>query len=424
MIIEPMTHGSLCVNAHPDGCARRVRDDIAYVRARPLPPGAGRPRSVLVIGGSAGLGLATRLVAAVGLGAATLNVCRETPGSPGRTGSPGWYNTAALEGELARIGRYGRTVVGDAFSDAVKERTARAVRDDLGQVDLVVHSLAAPRRTHPETGRTHRSAIKPLGAPFTAKTYDSATGQVGRATLEPASDEEVRDTVAVMGGDDWRRWLDVLGDAGVLAPDVTTVAFSYVGNTALAPTYRAGTLGRAKEDLEATARALDARLGPTGGRAVAAVMRAMVTQASRVIPAQTLYTVVLGRVMRERGLDEGPVAQAHRLLGEHLYPGPGRRSGTDELGRLRLDDRELSPDVQAEVDRRLALVDDASIGRLGDPDTYHAQCLALNGFGLPGVDYSAPTDPVRDLTEPIHVAPSAPDRPRSTAVRHEHEAAT
>ncbi|MGW2227083.1 enoyl-ACP reductase FabV [Streptomyces formicae] len=427
MIIQPMTHGSLCVNAHPDGCARRVRDDIAYVRERPLPPGAARPRAVLVIGGSAGLGLATRLVAAVGLGAATLNVCRESPGLPGRTGTPGWYNTAALEGELARIGRYGRTVVGDAFSDEVKHRTARAVRDDLGQVDLVVHSLAAPRRTHPETGRTHRSAIKPLGAPFTAKTYDSATREVAAATLEPASDEEIGDTVAVMGGDDWRRWMDVLGHAGVLAPDVTTLAFSYQGNAALAPTYRAGTLGRAKEHLEATAHALHARLAPTGGRAVTAVMRAMVTQASRVIPAQTLYTVILSRVMRERGLEEGPVAQAHRLLGEHLYPGsPANRSfpGADEHGRLRLDDRELRPDVQAEVDRRLAEVDTGNIGRLGDPDGYHAQCLALNGFGLPGVDYAAPTDPVRDLGDPIHVAPPAPDRARRTAVRHEHEAAT
>ncbi|MFF4102502.1 enoyl-ACP reductase FabV [Streptomyces sp. NPDC001903] len=416
MIVTPMLRGSLCANAHPDGCAARVRRDIAYVRSRPPITGADRPRSVLVIGGSSGLGLAARTATAFGAGAATLNVCQETPGTATRTGTAGWYNTAELEARLRQAGLYGRTVVGDAFSDAVKERTAQTVHDDLGQVDLVVYSLAAPRRTDPQTGQVRRSALKTLGAPFTAKTYDSATGEVGRTTVEPATPQEIDDTVAVMGGDDWRRWIDALGAAGVLAPDVTTVAFSYVGNTRLAPTYRAGTLGRAKDHLEATGRALDAELRGAGGRALTAVMRAMVTQASSVIPAQTLYTVVLTRVMLEMGLQEGPIEQAHRLLTKRLYSGLHERQTvphptTDELGRLRLDDLELRPDVQAEVDRRLALVDTATIGELGAPCVHRAESLALNGFGLPDVDYAADTDPVRDLADPLRVAAGAPRRP-------------
>lgn len=419
MIVQPMLRGALCANAHPDGCAERVRRDIAHVRERAKLTGADRPRNVLVIGGSAGLGLATRIAVAGAAGAATLNVCQESPGTPNRTATAGWYNTAALEAELDRTGRYARTVVGDAFSDATKERTVQTIRDDLGTVDLVVYSLAAPRRVHPDTGRTHRSALKSIGQPFTAKTYDSATGKVDWATVEPASDEEIADTVTVMGGDDWRRWMDALQTGGVLAPWARTVAFSYVGNTALAPTYRAGTLGRAKEHLEATGRELDARMRPGGGRAVTAVMRAMVTQASQVIPAQTLYTVVLGRVMREAGLQEGPIEQAYRLLTTGLYPeavdpaaGPVARALTDELGRLRLDDLELRPDIQQEVDRRLALVDSDSVARLGDPAAHRAESLALNGFGLPGVDYAAATDPVRPLIDPVRVVNGLVRAPR------------
>ncbi|MFD5112683.1 enoyl-ACP reductase FabV [Streptomyces sp. NPDC058391] len=423
MIVTPMLRGALCANAHPDGCAERVRRDIAYVQRRPELPGTDRPRSVLVVGGSAGLGLATRIAVSFGARAATLNVCLESPGTPTRTGTAGWYNTAALEKESRRAGLYARTVVGDAFSDEAKDRTARTIREDLGTVDLVVYSVAAPRRTDPETGQVRRSALKTLGKPFTAKTFDSSTGTVGLATVEPASDDEVRDTVAVMGGDDWRRWMDTLGRAGVLAPDVTTLAFSYIGNAALAPTYRAGTLGRAKEHLEATGRILDAGLRP-GGRALTAVMRAMVTQASQVIPAQTLYTVVLGQVMSELGLQEGPIEQAHRLLTEQLYPRTDHgmtagthRPTTDGLGRLRLDDLELRPDVQAEVDRRLGLADSATIGQLGAPASYRAESLALNGFGLPGVDYAADTDPVRELFNHVRVngAPAVARRrvPRS-----------
>lgn len=419
MIIEPMLRGALCANAHPDGCVERVRRDIGYVQERTGLTGTNRPRNVLVIGGSSGLGLATRIAASVAADAATINVCQERPGTPNRTATAGWYNTAALEGELSRDGLYARTVLGDAFSDATKEQTAQAIRDDLGTVDLVVYSLAASSRTHPETGRPHRSALKTIGKSFTAKTYDSATGSVDRATVGPALDEEIEDTVTVMGGDDWHRWIDALQVAKVLSPWARTVAFSYVGNTALAPTYRAGTLGRAKEHLESTGRELDARLRPNGGRAVTAVMRAMVTQASQVIPAQTLYTVILGRVMREAGLQEGPIEQAYRLLTTGLYQGgdgpsagPVRHAVTDELGRLRLDDLELRPDIQEEVDRRLILVDSHTVARFGDPDAYRAESLALNGFGLTGVDYAADTDPIRPLMDPIHVVNGSVRAPR------------
>ncbi|MFG2298608.1 enoyl-ACP reductase FabV [Streptomyces sp. NPDC048603] len=422
MIITPMLRGSLCANAHPDGCAERVRSQIRYVRDRPPLTGADRPRNVLVIGGSAGLGLATRIAAGFGSGSATLNVCQESPGTARRTGTAGWYNTVAVEAELARAGLYGRTVLGDAFGDAAKEHTAQTVRDDLGQVDLVVYSLAAPRRTDPVTGRTYRSALKTVGDPFTAKTYDPASGEVGWATVEPATEQEMADTVSVMGGDDWRRWIDALDAAGVLAPDVTTVAFSYVGNARLAPTYRGGTLGLAKEHLEATGRDLDAALRQRGGRALTAVMRAMVTQASSVIPAQTLYTVVLTRVMLEMGLQEGPVEQAHRLLTKRLYPGTDQRlptgdrhPTTDGLGRLRLDDLELRPDVQAEVDRRLALATTGTIGELGAPCVHRAESLALNGFGVASVDYGADTDPVRDLVDPVRVTDAGVRSDRSPA---------
>jgi enoyl-[acyl-carrier protein] reductase/trans-2-enoyl-CoA reductase (NAD+) len=410
VIIQPMLRGSLCANAHPDGCAEQVRAQIAAIRSRPGLSGPDRPRNVLVIGGSAGLGLATRTAAAFSAGAATVNVCQESSGTARRTGTAGWYNTAALEAELARAHLYGRTVVGDAYSDAVKDRTVRTIRDDLGQVDLVVYSLAAPRRIHPATGHTHRSALKTLGRPFTAKAYDTATGEVSTTTVEPATEQEIEDTVAVMGGDDWRRWIHALSAGGVLAPNAVTTAFSYVGNTALAPTYRGGTLGLAKEDLEATGRELDALLRPRGGRALTAVMRAMVTQASSVIPAQTLYTVVLTRVMLEMGLQEGPIEQAHRLLTKRLYSGGDTRllagpahPTTDDLGRLRLDDLELRPDVQAEVDRRLALATTENIAELGAPDVHRAQSLALNGFGLACVDYAADTDPLRELADPVLV---------------------
>lgn len=390
MIIEPVTRGLLCATAHPDGCARRVRAAVETLRSRPSFRGL---RKALIIGSSAGLGLATRAVVAFGSQAATIGVCLERPGTPQRCGSAGWYNTAALETKLASAGLFGRTVIGDAFSDSVKLRTAKVIREELGRVDLVVYSVAAPRRETP--GEWYGSALKTIGAPFTAKSYNSSTGEVVLETMPAASLREIRNTVAVMGGDDWMRWMEALHESDVLAADVTTVAFSYVGNRWLAPTYRSATIGKAKEHLEWTARCIDTSLRSTGGRAHAAVMRAMITQSSSVLSIQPLYGALLLRVAREMGLHETAMDQAHRLCSDHLY---GQHPLTlDEEGRIRLDDWEMAPEVQAEVRRRWEAVDTENLDELSAMAEYRAETLALCGFGVPGADYTQETDPVLDI---------------------------
>ncbi|MEV8535745.1 enoyl-ACP reductase FabV [Streptomyces sp. NPDC051211] len=392
MIIEPVRRGSVWATAHPEGRRTLVRRAVEAVRHRGPVPG---PRSVLVIGASSGLGMAVRLASAFGSGASTVGVCLERPGAPNRTGTAGWYNAATVEEELVAAGLPGRTVLGDAFDDEVKERTARLVAEEFGGVDLVVHSLAAPRRTDPVTGRTHRSVIKTIGEPFTEKAFDASTGSVRELTTPAATPEEIADTVHVMGGDDWARWIDVLDRHGALRRGAGTVAFSYIGPPWLAPTYRDGTLGRAKQHLESTARTLDRRLAAHGGRARAAVMRALVTPASQVMPVQALYTLLLTRVTREAGLSESTGDQARRLL-DHLYGEP--LAPTDPRDRIRLDDIELRPDVQAEVRRRWEKVHDAAtLAELGDLDAYLRLTRQLHGFGVDGLDYAADTDPVRAI---------------------------
>ena len=280
-------------------------------------------------------------------------------------------------------------------TDETKAETVDAIRRGPGAVDLVVYSLAAPRRRDPETEVVHQSVLKPIGAPFTGKVYDFARREVGEQTLAPADDAEIRDTVAVMGGEDWSRWISTLRAEGVLAPGATTVAYSYIGQESLAPTYRAGTMGRAKEHLEATARALDAE----GLRAHVAVMKAMVTQSSVAIPMSTLYTMILAKVMREYDVYEEPIDQVYRLLAGHLADQPedesvGRQAEFDDEGRIRLDDLELREDVQREVDRRLALATTANLDELADREGFHGDVLRLYGFDRPDVDYSADVNPV------------------------------
>lgn len=392
MIIEPVRRGSVWATAHPDGRQALVRRAVEAVRRRGPVPG---PRSVLVIGASSGLGLAVRLASAFGSGATTVGVCLERPGAPNRPGTAGWYNAAAMEQELMAADLPGRTVVGDAFDDEVKEQTARLIAEEFGGVDLVVHSLAAPRRTDPVTGRAYRSVIKTIGEAFTEKAFDASTGSVRELTTPAATPEETADTVRVMGGDDWARWIDVLDRHGALRQGVRTVAFSYVGAPWLAPTYRDGTLGRAKQHLEDTARSLDQKLAAHGGRAQTAVMRALVTPASQVMPVQALYTLLLTRVTREAGLAENTGDQARRLL-DHLFHEP--LATTDAQDRIRLDDVELRPDIQTEVRRRWEKVHDAaSLAELGDLDSYRRLTEHLHGFGVDGVDYAADTDPVRAI---------------------------
>lgn len=391
----PVLRGGLCLTAHPEGCARQVRRATAV---RPLPSG---PRRVLVVGSASGLGLATRVATAYGMGADTIGVCLERPGTPRRTGTAGWYAAAALEEELARTGRYGRTVLGDAFADRTKERTAALVRSELGQLDLVVYSLAAPVRRHPRTGEVHRSVIKAVGEPFTELSWDPSTGAVVRVTLPAADAEEIRQTVSVMGGADWRGWIEVLRAHNALAPGATTLAFSYRGPDWLAPSYRHGTLGAAKRDLEATARALDTLLRPDGGRALIAVMPPMVTRASSVIPVQNLYTVLLARVLGEQRLLPGP--HVARLL-RRLYGGAAKRR-PDAEGHHRLDSEELAESTQRTVRDRWERLrtDPAALDDLGDPEGYRHLLLRQHGYEVPDVDYRRRVDPVRTIPHLVDV---------------------
>ncbi len=389
MIIEPRVRGFICMTAHPDGCAANVGEQIAHVRERGPIDG---PRSVLVVGASTGYGLASRIVAAFGCGAKTVGAFFERPGSARRPASAGWYNTAAFERAAAEAGLGAWSYNGDAFADEAKERVLDLIRTHLdGSVDLVVYSLASPRRVHPESGETFNSVIKPIGAPFAGKTIDARSGALGDAGIEPANDQEVEHTVAVMGGDDWRRWIDALDGAGALAPGCRTLAYTYLGPEHTWPIYRDGTIGKAKEDLQRTADELDARLRARGGRALLSVNRALVTQASAAIPTVAVYLAMLAPLLRERGTDEGCIEQIDRLFRERLCA--GGEIPVDEAGRIRLDDYEMADAVQAAVRDRWEQVTEQGYRQILDVDGYQREFLRLFGFGMPGVDYGAEVDP-------------------------------
>ncbi len=385
MIIEPRIRGFICTTAHPAGCAMNVRQQIAHVAAKD--PISGAPKRVLILGCSAGYGLASRIVAAFGGGAATVGVSFEKPPTETRTASAGWYNNRAFEAEAAKAGRKAITVDGDAFSDAVKAETIAAIREQLGQVDMMVYSMAAPARVHPRTGETFRSAIKPLGAPVTVKTLNTDKGEVFETELIPATAEETAGTVAVMGGEDWEMWVEALAAAGVLAPGFRTLSYTYIGSELTWPIYWKATLGKAKEDLDRAAAAIRDRLGSNAARVVS--LKAVVTQASSAIPVVPLYGVVLFKVMKEMGLHEGCIEQIDRLFRTVLPGAPA----LDEAGRLRLDDWELSEPVQAEVTRRWAEIATETLPELADLAGFRADFLKIFGFGLAGVDYAAEADP-------------------------------
>jgi enoyl-[acyl-carrier protein] reductase/trans-2-enoyl-CoA reductase (NAD+) len=370
-----------------------VQEQIDYVRSKG--PLEDVPSRVLVIGSSTGYGLASRIVPAFAGKAATLGVFYEKAGEEGRTGSAGWYNSVAFEKAARAEGLYAKSINGDAFSDAIKQQVIDTIKADLGQLDCVIYSLASPRRTHPKTGTTFNSTLKPIGEAFTAKTVNTDKGLVTDVTIEPANDQEIADTVAVMGGEDWRMWIEALTVAGVLAPNATTVAYSYIGPDLTWAVYRNGTIGRAKEDLERTARELDAQLDPKGGRAYVSVNKALVTQASSAIPVVPLYISLLYKVMKEKGLHEGCIEQIQRLFAERLYNGADPQRDGD--GRIRLDDWEMREDIQREVADLWKQVTTENLGQISDIDGYRTEFLKLFGFGLPGVNYEAETDPVRPL---------------------------
>ncbi len=394
MIIRPKTRGFVCITAHPQGCAAHVQEQIDTVLRRG--PIAGGPKKVLVIGASTGFGLASRIAAAFGSGAATFGVFFDRPSEEDRTATAGWYNTAAFHTAAHKAGLYAQSINGDAFSDDIKRQTLEAIKRDLGQVDLIVYSLASPRRTHPRTGAVHKSCLKPIGAPYTNKTVDTENGVVSDITIEPATEAEVADTIAVMGGEDWEMWINALDEAKLLAPGATTMAYSYIGPEVTWAVYKNGTIGMAKNDLDATAKRLNTTMRLNGyGRAFVSVNKALVTQASAAIPVVPLYISLLYKIMKERGLHEGCIEQIDRLYRTQLYG--GNALTFDEVGRVHVDDWEMRPDVQAEVSRLWPQVTTENLTSLTDFASYQSEFLKLFGFGLAGVDYDAETDPHVEL---------------------------
>ena len=384
-VVKPKVRGFVCITSHPEGCAANVRRQIEYVQSRPRL--ARGPRAALIIGASTGYGLASRIALAFGAKAATLGVFFERAADKGRPASAGWYNSAALVKAARAEGLYASSVNGDAFSDDIKFQTITRLKEDIGPVDLVVYSLASPRRNDPHTGEVYKSTLKPVGAPFTAKTVDTDKKEVLDITLEPATEDEVRQTTKVMGGEDWELWLDALRNHGLLAPGVRTVAYSYIGPEVTYPIYRNGTIGKAKEHLEQSAARLTSKLSMFDGRAWVSVNKAVVTQASSAIPVVPLYLSILLKVMEEKGVDEGCIEQMHRLLADQLYRADGAGPRPDAEGRLRVDDWEMRPDVQEAVKQIWPQVTTANLDTLTDFPRYQAEFLKLFGFGLPGVDY-------------------------------------
>ena len=392
MIIKPKVRGFICTTTHPLGCELNVRDQIAATVARGVR--ADGPKKVLVIGASSGYGLAARITAAFGFGADTLGVFFEKPGTETKPGTAGWYNSAAFDKFAKAQGLYSKSINGDAFSDEARARVIELIQNEMGgQVDLIVYSLASPVRKLPGTGQVVRSALKSIGAPYTSSAIDTNKDTIIQATVEPATEQEIEDTVTVMGGQDWELWIDALESAGVLAPHARTVAFSYIGTEITWPIYWHGALGRAKVDLDQTALRVDARLGRRGGGANVAVLKSVVTQASAAIPVLPLYIAIAFKVMKEKGLHEGPIDQLDRLFRERLYREDGQPAQTDEEGRLRLDDWELRDDVQDECKALWPQVTTENLFQLSDYAGYKHEFLKLFGFERDDVDYDAEVDP-------------------------------
>jgi enoyl-[acyl-carrier protein] reductase/trans-2-enoyl-CoA reductase (NAD+) len=388
MIVAPKIRGFICTTAHPTGCAKHISDQIAVVKSRG--PIANGPKKVLVVGSSTGYGLSSRIAAAFGSGAATMGVFFEKPGEAERCGTAGWYNSAAFENEAKAAGLYARSFNGDAFSDAMKATVIEAIKADMGQVDCVIYSLASPRRTHPKTAEVFKSVLKPIGsASYTNKNLNTGNGVVNEVTIDPANEDEIAQTVAVMGGEDWEMWIDALQSAGVLAEGVQTVAYSYIGPEVTWPIYKNGTIGRAKEDLERVQRVLDGKLAALKGKAWVSVNKALVTQASSAIPVVPLYISLLYKAMKAEGTHEDCIEQMDRLFRERLYNGNPQ---PDEAGRIRVDDWEMKPALQELVGKRWAEVNTENFAELGDFEGYQTSFLRLFGFGLEGVDYNAEVD--------------------------------
>lgn len=388
MIIEPRVRGFICVTAHPVGCEANVAQQIEYVDAHG--PIANGPKRVLVLGASTGYGLAARISAAFGSDAATLGVAFERAGTETRPATAGWYNTAAFEKFAAHKGLYAKTINGDAFSNAVKREAIDIIKRDLGQIDLVVYSLAAPRRTHPVTGAVHTSTLKPVGKTLRMRGIDTDKEIIKETVLEAATQSEIDATVAVMGGEDWQLWIDALLEAGVLADGAKTTAFTYLGAEITHDIYWNGSIGAAKKDLDQKVLGIRAKLAARGGDARVAVLKAVVTQASSAIPIMPLYLALLFKAMKENGTHEGCIEQVYGLLRDSLYSATPM---LDDEGRLRADYKELDPAIQARVKAAWDQVTEENLYAITDFAGYKAEFLRLFGFGIEGVDYGADVDP-------------------------------
>ncbi|ELI6454274.1 trans-2-enoyl-CoA reductase family protein [Flavobacterium psychrophilum] len=396
MIIEPRMRGFICLTAHPTGCEQNIKNQIAYIKSKGHIEGAKR---VLVIGASTGFGLASRITSAFGCDASTIGVFFEKPASQGKTASPGWYNSAAFENEAKKAGLYAKSINGDAFSNDVKQQTINLIKKDLGQIDLIIYSLASPVRLHPTTGVLHRSVLKPIGATFTNKTVDFHSGKVSEISIAPCEGDDIENTVTVMGGEDWSMWIDALKKENLLANNATTIAYSYIGPEVTEAVYRKGTIGKAKDHLEATAFSITDSLADLDGKAYVSVNKALVTQASSAIPVIPLYISLLYKIMKSEGIHEGCIEQMQRLYAQRLYT--GNEIPTDDKGRIRIDDWEMRADVQEKVAKLWLEATTETLPEIGDLEGYRSDFHNLFGFGFEGVEYKADTNEMVNVSSII-----------------------
>ena len=387
MIIKPRVRGFMCITTHPTGCEANVKNQIDYIKKQgPIDA----PKRVLVIGSSTGYGLAARITAAFGAGASTLGIFFEKPGTERKPGTAGWYNSAAFHQCAEQEGLYAKSINGDAFSTEVKEQAIATIKEDLGQVDLVIYSLAAPRRQHPVSGEVFNSTLKPVGKNVTMRGINTDKEEIQEFSLEAATEQEINDTVAVMGGEDWQMWMEALDQAGVLAEGAKTTAFTYIGEKITWDLYWDGTIGQAKKDLDTKVLSIREKLASSGGDARVSVLKAVVTQASSAIPIMPLYLAMLFKEMKANGTHEGCIEQLYRLFTECLYSDNPR---TDEVGRLRVDELEMSPEVQASVAESWSNISTENLAELTDFKGYKEEFLKLFGFEMDGVDYDADVNP-------------------------------
>jgi enoyl-[acyl-carrier protein] reductase/trans-2-enoyl-CoA reductase (NAD+) len=386
MLIQPKVRGFICTAAHPVGCAKVVEEQINYVKSQGTFSGA---KNVLVIGASTGYGLATRIVSTFGAGAKTIGVFFEKEAEEKRTASAGWYNTAAFEKIAHQENHYAKSINGDAFSHAIKKQTAELIRQDLGKIDLIVYSIASPRRVHPDTGQIFSSVLKPIGRTFVGKTVDPMRGEIKEISLEPATEDEIASTVSVMGGEDWEMWIHFLASEHLLAEGIMTLAYDYVGPTLTYPIYKEGTIGKAKEHLLKSAKKLQLFLEKYHGTALISVNKALVTQASSAIPVVPLYISLLYKVMKEQGTHEGCIEQITRLFKDYIH----HKNKLDSDGRIRIDDLEMHPAVQQKITELWPKVTTETLPQLTDIEGYRTEFYRLFGFKINGVDETQDIDP-------------------------------